>query len=75
VGASFTHFSLFFRKLWFIINTLFSPLLEMPYAGRQNSMLKRRISPRTLFEQVIVRKTTPSEFILQGAKKILVRVR
>jgi len=41
----------------------------------KNSKLKRRSSSRTLFEQVVVRKTAPSEFILQDAKKILVWVR
>jgi len=41
----------------------------------RNSTLKRRSSTRTLFEQVVVRKTMPSEFILQGAKKISVGLR
>jgi hypothetical protein len=41
----------------------------------KNSKLKRRSSSRTLFEQVVVRKTAPSECILQGARKILVGAR
>jgi hypothetical protein len=36
----------------------------------QNSILKRRSSSRTLFEQVVVRKTAPLKGILEGVKKI-----
>ena len=38
----------------------------------KNSKLKSRSSSRTLFEQGVVRKTAPSEYIFQGPKKILV---
>jgi len=41
----------------------------------KNSILKSRSATRTLFGQVVVRKTELSEYIFQGAKKILVGVR
>jgi hypothetical protein len=34
MGTFFANLILFFRKVSFIINTLFTPLCEMLYAGR-----------------------------------------
>jgi len=60
--TSFTKLRLYFHKVSFIINTIFPTLHETLYDGR----VKFPDVASELFRLVTVRKTSSSEFILQG---------
>jgi hypothetical protein len=70
-GTSFTKLGLFFHKVSFIINTLFSPLRETLYASRVKLIAEAsELFTHAVFQFVVDRKTASSDCILEGAKKM-----
>lgn len=70
-GCIFTKFSSFSHKVYFIINTLFPPLLQTLCVGRVKlSAAASEIFRHAVFQLVVVvRKRASSECILRGSKR------
>lgn len=69
ITTSFTKLTLFFHKVFVLINKLLPP--EMLCAALLKLFAEAlKVFMHAVFQLVVVRKTVPSEFVLQEARKM-----
>ena len=68
MSTSFTKLRSYFHKVSIIINTIFVPLCDTPYAGRVKYFAAASDLPQTVFQFAVIRTMTSLQHILQAKK-------